>query len=216
MNKLSIYPLLLFVHLTTSTIFCQEQTQVELPTQTEAKSVAVFPALANAQKQLKRATRDYEELRRLVARGSGSNSSLRRALLVKKIAELQLAAIQKPGFAPEYARKSAKLKFAYARKEYEISKSLYGRGSVSTIRHRRKTNEYRIAKVEFAIAKGEIEEEQGELKIAKLELQQAESDYQSAKRLFEKGSLRRSTYENVRDIFLDAKSYVKELRFEDT
>ena len=209
MFKISICISILLAQLV-STAVCQE------PTEAESKSVVVFPALAKAQKELKRATRDYEQLRRLVARGSGSNSELRRSLLVKRISKLQLAAIQKPGFASEYAIKSAELRFEYARKEYEISRSLYRRGSVSELRHRKKAIAYKIAKVEFAVAKSEVEEEQGDLRIAKLEVQQAEFEYQSAKRLFERGSLKRSTYERVRDRFLDAKANLEDLRFEDT
>ena len=191
MNKLRLFILILLAQLAIQShalpVFSQDT--AESKSGVESKSVGVFPALAAAQKKLKRATRDYEQLRRLVARGSGSNAALRRSLLVKQIAELQLAAIQKPGFAPDYARKGAQLKTEYARKEYEISKSLFQRGSVSKLRHQKKKNAYQIARIELAVAKGEIEEEKGDLKIAKFELQQAEFEFQNAKRLLERGSL---------------------------
>lgn len=182
----------------------------------ESRAVRVTPKLADAQRKFAKANRAYEQTRRLVARGSATQAQLRRERLLKQIAELQLRAIQNPDPASRYARKSKELKSEYAKKEYEISRALYQRGSASQLAYRRKLYAYKIASVELAESNGSLDAQTSEIKIARLRLQLAEHEFRAAKRLLESGSIKRSTYEKKLEEFRAAKLTVEQLTLADT
>lgn len=182
----------------------------------ETRSIGVPPALPAAQRKFRKAQREYDQTRQLVTRGSATQSQLRRGLLVKQLAELQLRAIEKPNFARNYSKKSFELKAEYAKKEYEVNRSLYQRGSISQLAYRRKLFAYKIAKVELAKSKGTLNKESSEIKVAQLELQMAEYEFRAAKRLLQTGSLKRSTYERKLEQLRAAKARVEELTLEET
>lgn len=187
------------------------QSDGPIPVGPQEPQVVTPQAIEQAKTELSRANLDYERKRKLAARGSVSQSALKESQVGREIAELTLRALKDPASASKARLEIAKKRLDVAQGNFDKSKRLFARGSISTLRYRR--SRYRLinAQINYNAASGKYSTQSANLLIAKSRLALAEVELELGEQLYRRRAIPKSTYQSLLDRVREAKGTRAEL-----
>ena len=153
--------------------------------------------LAAARQKMVTTRGSFKRMQELAKRGSVSKVRLQRAELEKRIAELELEALENPELANRNQRLIAKLNLEFSKNKLARSKKLFSTGSVSELDYRRDLYQLKYAQIGWKEATGEISADIAKIQIAQQRLKLAQTELDLGQRLYEKKSLSRSTIQEL-------------------
>jgi multidrug resistance efflux pump len=167
--------------------------------QSKSATVETNVELTKAREQVKNTQRRFETLERLSQKGSVSKKELRKADFEKNIALLDLSSLLTPARKEKNLLLKAKLIYQYRATEWQIAKKLYQRGAMNQVLYRRLRTAAEVARSNLKAVESynESQRKMQTIKAARSRFELAEKEYEIAKKLFESGSINRTTMDRA-------------------